>query len=131
MKLRDYSDTAGQSARKVNPPGLAAPPKTSPRSRQSGSSVVAQAVVVQRVDAVGEKPELPPVVEARAEGEVEEVLAVELDAEQRPELRPARRRMEEVRVVGGGAPGELAPAEERQRHADPSPEDLDAVTRLV
>jgi hypothetical protein len=79
MQVRDYIDITDPGARKVDRPG--GPVKTS-RQADGGPPVVAQAVVVQRADAIGEKPELPPVVEARTEGEVEEVLAVELDADQ-------------------------------------------------
>jgi len=55
-----------------------------PRGGDDGA--VAEPVVVQRVDAVGEDHDLAPDDGPRAEGEVEEVLAVEADAEQRPLL---------------------------------------------
>src|SRR5438045_167135 len=82
--------------------------------------VVPQAVVVQRVDAVGEHHDLPPDDPAAPEGQVEEVLATELDPEEGPERRSGRRQVEELRVVRGSRLRELAPAEERERQADPT-----------
>src|SRR6266403_3041907 len=86
--------------------------------------VVAQAVVVQRVDAVGEHHDLPPDDPAPTEGEVEEVLAIEADVEQRAcrALRShTRSNLGAERGLGGrGAARELTPAEEGERGADPA-----------
>src|SRR5712691_5964719 len=74
--------------------------------------VVGEPVVVQREDAVGEHHDLAPDDGARAEREVEEVLAVEVDAEERP-LRHARRReVQEGGLARRGALLELAAASE-------------------
>src|SRR5438128_10046356 len=80
--------------------------------------VVAEPVVVQGEDTVGEHHDLAPDDGARAEREVEEVLAVEADAEQRPLLHTGRRQVPEARVARRGALLELAAAEEGERHAD-------------
>src|SRR5438128_426003 len=80
--------------------------------------VIAEPVVVQGEDAVGEHHDLAPDDGARAEREVEEVLAVEADAEQRALLHAGRRQVPEVRVARRRALLELAAAEEGERHAD-------------
>src|SRR3989442_12604114 len=80
--------------------------------------VVAEPVVVQREDAVGEHHDLAPDYGGRAEREVEEVLAVEADAEQRPLLHAGRRQVPEVRAARRGALVELDASEEGKRHAD-------------
>src|SRR2546427_3254127 len=87
-----------------------------PRGGDDGA--VPEPVVVQRVDAVGEDHDLAPDDGPRAEGEVEEVLAVEADAEQRPLLHAVGREMQEVRVARGCTLLELAAAEEGERDAD-------------
>src|SRR5437660_8953285 len=87
-----------------------------PRGGDDGA--VAEPVVVQRVDAVGEHHDLAPHDGTRAEREVEEVLAVEADAEQRTLLHADGREMQEVRVACGRALLELATAEEGERDAD-------------
>src|SRR5438093_152551 len=79
---------------------------------------VAEPVVVQREDAVGEHHDLAPDDGARAEREVEEVLAVEADAEQRPLLHAGGGEVPEVRLARRGALLELAAAEKGERHAD-------------
>src|SRR5581483_4214242 len=83
--------------------------------------VVSKAVVVQGVDAVGEDHDLTPHDRARAEGEVEEVLAGEVDPEEGLERRrAARRQVEERGVARRRARRELAPPEEPEREADPA-----------
>src|SRR5437867_13345122 len=81
---------------------------------------VPEPVVVERIDAVHEHHDLAPYDGPRAERQVEEVLAIETDAEERPLLHAGRGEVQEVRVAGRCALLELAAAEERERHADPS-----------
>src|SRR5437764_10504189 len=80
--------------------------------------VIAEPVVVQGEDAVGEHHDLAPDDGPRAERQVEEVLAVEADAEQRPLLHAGGREMQEARIACGRALLELAAAEEGERDAD-------------
>src|SRR5262249_6261828 len=65
-----------------------------------------------------EDHDLPPDDRARAEGEVEVVLAIELDAEQGLQRGAVRGEIEEVRLAGGRAALELAPPEEREGDVD-------------
>src|SRR5262249_40944106 len=57
-------------------------------------------------------------VGAEAEGEVEEVLAAEIDAEQRQPLGAAGGEVEEAGVPGGHGSVELAPSQEREREPE-------------
>src|SRR5262249_10246918 len=80
--------------------------------------VVAQPLAVDRIDAVREDHDLPPDDRARAEGEVEVVLAIELDAEEGLQRGAVRGEIEEIRRAGGRAALELAPPEEREGDVD-------------
>src|SRR5262249_18488588 len=79
---------------------------------------VAQALAVHGVDAVREQHEAFPDVGTEAEGEVEEVLAPEIDAEQRQSRGPGRREVEEARFIRRRGALELAPSEEREREPE-------------
>ena len=124
------ASTAGSRCRKrgsgVMRKGGSPRPKNArymPRCRLEGAldpdrrddRVVAQALVVQRVDAVREQHDAAPDHRPEPEGEVEEVLASEVDAEERLRLDAVRGEVEEVGVGGGMRVVELAPAEERER----------------
>src|SRR5207245_5961476 len=91
--------------------------------------VVAQAGIVERVDAVREHHDPSPDDRAGSERKVEEVVACEVDAEQRAERGPTVHQVEEIGLSGRRAALELAAAEEGERepkavrhvHAAPTP----------